>query len=42
MAVETHLVNASKYYIRLLDGIPDHYRCYYCGRMVENLNPDGT
>ena len=36
MAVETHLVNGRKDYIKLLDGIADHYLCWICGSTVEN------
>jgi DNA-directed RNA polymerase subunit RPC12/RpoP len=36
MAVETHLVNSRKDYIRLLDGIADHYLCWNCGATVQN------
>jgi hypothetical protein len=35
MAEETHLVNGRKDYIRLLDGIADHYRCWRCGATVK-------
>lgn len=36
MAEETHLVNGRKDYIRLLDGIADHYRCWSCGATVKD------
>ena len=36
MAEETHLVNARKDYIRLLEGITDHYRCWSCGARVKD------
>ena len=36
MAEETHLVNAHKDYIRLLEGIVDHYRCWSCGAAVKD------
>lgn len=35
MEVETHLVNGYKDYIRLLDGIVDHYVCCDCGAAIE-------
>jgi len=35
MAVETHLVNGRKDYIRLLDGIADYYLCWGCGAAIE-------
>ncbi|MGA2657040.1 MAG: type II toxin-antitoxin system prevent-host-death family antitoxin [Verrucomicrobiota bacterium] len=35
MDVEIHLVNGHKDYIRLLDGIPDHYLCDSCGARIE-------
>lgn len=34
MAVETHLVNGRKDYIRLLEGIADHYLCWGCGATI--------
>jgi hypothetical protein len=37
MAVETHLVNGRKDYIRLLEGIADHYRCWNCGSKVKDV-----
>ena len=36
MAEETHLVNGRKDYIRLLEGIADHYRCWCCGALVKD------
>jgi DNA-directed RNA polymerase subunit RPC12/RpoP len=36
MAMEIHLVNRHKDYIRLLDGIPDHYLCDNCGARVKD------
>jgi DNA-directed RNA polymerase subunit RPC12/RpoP len=36
MAVETHLVNGRKDYIKLLDGIADHYLCWNCGATIQN------
>jgi hypothetical protein len=35
MAEETHLVNGRKDYIRLLEAIADHYRCWNCGTAVK-------
>jgi prevent-host-death family protein len=35
MDVEIHLVNGHKDYIRLLDGIPDHYLCDSCGARIK-------
>jgi hypothetical protein len=35
MAMEMHLVTGRKDYVRLLDGIPDHYLCYSCGATIE-------
>jgi hypothetical protein len=34
MEFEIHLVNASKDYIRLLDGAADHYHCWMCGSRI--------
>jgi hypothetical protein len=39
MDVETHLVNGQKDYIRLLDGIPDHYLCWICGAPIKEKTP---
>jgi DNA-directed RNA polymerase subunit RPC12/RpoP len=36
MDVETHLVNGRKDYVRLLDGIADHYLCWTCGATVKD------
>ena len=36
MALETHLVNSHKDYIRLLDGIADRYLCWNCGATVQS------
>ncbi len=36
MAEETHLVNGRKDYIRLLQGIADHYLCWMCGATIQN------
>ncbi|MGA3182058.1 MAG: hypothetical protein ABSF38_17095 [Verrucomicrobiota bacterium] len=35
MDVEIHLVNGRRDYIRLLDGITDHYICWCCGATIE-------
>ena len=35
MAVETHLVNGQRDYIRLLEGIAENYHCWYCGATIE-------
>jgi len=40
MAEETHLVNSRKDYIRLLEGIADHYLCWQCGAPVKD--PDAV
>jgi hypothetical protein len=39
MDVEIHLVNGRKDYIRLLDGIADHYVCWSCGAAIEDETP---
>jgi hypothetical protein len=40
MAVETHLVNRRKDYIRLLEGVADHYRCWNCGIIIQEQTGD--
>ena len=39
MEVETHLVNGRKDYIRLLDGVADHYLCWICGSKIQDTAP---
>ncbi len=36
MSEEAHLVNGERDYIRLLEGIVDHYLCWECGATVED------
>ena len=40
MAVEIHLVNGRKDYIRLLEGIADHYRCWNCGAAIREATTE--
>ena len=35
MAEEIHLVNGNRRYLRLLEGIVDHYVCPECGAPIE-------
>lgn len=39
MAEEAHVVNGSRTYIRLLEGIVDHYTCCDCGATLESEPP---
>jgi len=35
MDVEIHLVNGNRDYIKLLEGVADHYLCHDCGAEIE-------
>jgi len=39
MAEETHLVDGTLTYIRLLDAVVDHYACWECGAPIEMEDP---
>jgi len=35
MESEAHLVDGSRNYIRLIEGVTDHYTCFECGEALE-------
>jgi predicted RNA-binding Zn-ribbon protein involved in translation (DUF1610 family) len=39
MAEEVHLVDAKRNYIRLLEGVVDHYLCPECGASIKADEP---